>query len=323
MKRFMLYDPETHSVEEGDEQLLAAWAGSGKLIWVDIYAEDLQAERHFLENAFHIHPMAIQDAQRERHPPKYEAFDGYYFLLLKGLSANATATDFDTIQIAMFVGGKYIITRHAEESVSIDTLWRTTLAEPAIFRKKTKAFAPQLGRLVVNRYLGLLFQVEESLDQMEQDLLRDDPTNDQLKALSTYKTRLRKVSRTFTYHEQMFADIRTDNGVTDHGKLSHEFNDTYEQLERVASLARLYYDLASDLIESSISIASHRLNGIMKVLTIITAIFVPLGFLAGLYGMNFEYMPELRNPNAYFILLSVMAGIVLMLLSLFRYKRWM
>jgi magnesium transporter len=319
----MLYDPRTRSAREGDDALLETFGDGGTILWIDLYGEEEQQEQQLLEETFGIHAMAVQDAQRERHPPKYEAFDDYYFLLLKGLSVEATDIDFDTIQIALFVGENYIITRHAEKSLSIDTLWRSTLDHPEILQKGVKSLAPRLGRLVVNRYLALLFQIESSLDQLEQEMLHTDPTDQQLKTLSIYKTRLRKMSRTFTYHEQMFAELRVDPRVTDDGELQHEFTDTYEQLERVESLARLYYDLASDLIQSSISLASHRLNGIMKVLTIITAIFVPLGFVAGLYGMNFDYMPELQFRGAYFLVLGAMAGIVVMLLGLFRYKRWL
>jgi magnesium transporter len=104
--------------------------------------------------------------------------------------------------------------------------------------------------------------------------------------------------------------------------LEHELNDVFEQQERANSLTTLYYELASDLIESYISIASHRLNQVMKILTIITAVFVPLSFLAGIYGMNFENMPELHSASGYF-LLGVMAGIALLLLFIFRKMRWL
>ena len=323
MKRLMLYNPESDTAVEGGEALLEEWRNRGGILWVDLLGEDANAEADFLENEFKVHPMAIQDAQRSRHPPKYEAFQHNYFLLLKGLAPDSVDIDFDTIQIATFVGDNSFITRHDEKSLSIDALWRSQLDDPAIFRKGVKALTPQLGRFVVNRYLALLFSIEESLDRLEQELLSNDPSDHQLTTLATYKTRLRKMSRTFAYHEQIFSELRTDEVATDNGRLTHEFNDTYEQLERVESLSHLYYDLASDLIESSISLASHRLNGIMKVLTIITAIFVPLGFLAGLYGMNFEYMPELQVKDAYFVLLSVMAGIATLLLGVFRYKRWL
>jgi magnesium transporter len=103
----------------------------------------------------------------------------------------------------------------------------------------------------------------------------------------------------------------------------HEQLDVYEHLERIASLSSLLHDLAADLIDGYISVASHRLNQIMKVLTIVTAIFVPLGFLAGIYGMNFENMPELHSPWGYYGLLSVMGLIAGGLLLVFKRKRWL
>lgn len=322
MKRTLLYNTSTGQVTEGDEAQIDTWKAGGHIVWLDLQDEDASSESEFLQQQFGIHPMAIQDAQRDRHPPKFESFGEFYFLLLKGLSPNATDIDFDTIQIAIFVGENFVVTRHSEPSRSVDGLWQSIQDDPSQLEHGSKILTPLLGRQIVNRYLALLFQIESSLDRLESELLGDDPTDDQLTTLATYKTRLRKMSRTFTYHEQIYAFLRTNQETTDNGELEHEFNDTYEQLERVESLARLYYDLASDLIDSSISLASHRLNGIMKILTIITAIFVPLGFLAGLYGMNFDNIPELHYENSYFVLLSVMAVVATGLLTIFRIKRW-
>jgi magnesium transporter len=92
---------------------------------------------------------------------------------------------------------------------------------------------------------------------------------------------------------------------------------------RCQSLAQLHYSLLDDLQNGYIAIASHRLNQVMRVLTVITVIFVPLSFLAGIYGMNFENMPELKNPNGYFILLGVMASVSVGLLALFKRKGWL
>jgi magnesium transporter len=105
--------------------------------------------------------------------------------------------------------------------------------------------------------------------------------------------------------------------------LTHSINDVYEHQERVSSLTQLYYELASDLIDGYISLASHRLNQIMKVLTIITAIFVPITFIAGIYGMNFEYMPELHSKSGYFIAIGVMATIVVTLMIIFKRNKWL
>ena len=89
------------------------------------------------------------------------------------------------------------------------------------------------------------------------------------------------------------------------------------------SLTGLYYELASDLMDGYITLASHRLNHIVKILTIVMAIFVPLSFMAGVYGMNFEYMPELKLRYSYFVLLGVMAAVAAGLLTVFRRQGWL
>ena len=96
-----------------------------------------------------------------------------------------------------------------------------------------------------------------------------------------------------------------------------------DQVQRTASLAELHYGLASDLADAYLGLSAHRLNQVMKVLTIITVIFVPLSFLAGIYGMNFENMPELHSRSGYFVLLAIMVCVVAIQLHLFRRKKWL
>ena len=106
-------------------------------------------------------------------------------------------------------------------------------------------------------------------------------------------------------------------------ELAHEIHDIYEQQERAKSLTELYYELASDLADGYISVSSHHLNQIMKVLTVVMPIFVPLSFLAGIYGMNFEHMPQLHSKSGYFILLGVMISLASASLVFFRKKGWL
>ena len=105
-----------------------------------------------------------------------------------------------------------------------------------------------------------------------------------------------------------------------HGR--HEFNDVFEHTERLVTLSGLYKDLTDDLINGYISVTGHRLNQIMKILTIVTTIFLPLTLLVGVYGMNFEYIPKLKIKYAYFFMLGVMVTIATFLLLMFRKLRW-
>jgi len=321
--RGMLFDTVSGRLHTGGRELIGRWQGDERtLLWFDLGDEPVDEVGRLLREEFGLHPLAVQDALRARHPPKLEDFQDYTFLLFRGLSAPSTDTDFSTIQLALFVGRRFLVTRHSEDSPSTDQLWREAQEYPGRLAAGPAALALRLCRIMVDRYLGILLALEPRLDELEEEIQRQ-PRDEMLGELAGYKSHLKKLRRIFAYHQQVFSGLRTGALPGFGVEVRHELNDVYEHQERAASLSGLYYELAADLIESYLSIASHRLNQIMKVLTIITAIFVPLSFLAGLYGMNFEYIPELRTHSGYFILLGVMAGIAVALLALFRKQRWL
>jgi magnesium transporter len=321
--RCMLSEPAEGRLDTGSRELIDRWqADERTLLWLDMDNEPAAAAAVLLHEEFGLHPLAVQDALRERHPPKLEDFGDYTFLLLRGLSADSRDTDFSTIQLALFVGRRFLVTRHSAESPSTDRLWREVQENPDRLSAGPAALALRLCRIMVDRYLGILLALEPRLEELEDEIL-SSPRDELLGELAGYKSRLKKLRRVVAYHQQVFSELRNGASRLFGAEVVHELNDVYEHQERAVSLSGLYYELAVDLVESYLSLASHHLNRIMKVLTIVTAIFVPLSFLAGLYGMNFENIPELHARSGYFILLGVMAGIVVLLLALFRKMRWL
>jgi magnesium transporter len=321
--RAMLFNPATLEFKSGAMDLLDEWQRrQDALLWVDLWGEDPEEEKRMLVERFGLHPMAVQDAQRERHPPKMEVFDDHVFILLKGLGRDAADFIFDTIQLALFVGRRFLVTRHSDMSPSTDMLWQEMEREQTLFARGSDALALRLSRIVVDRYLNKLLSLEPRIEVLEQEMV-SEPRDEILAELTGYKTQLRKFRRVFLYQVQIFAKLAVHQPPGISPERLHEINDVHENQERANSLATLYYELASDLIDGYISLASHRLNNIIKILTIVTAIFVPLSFLAGIYGMNFENMPELHSRSGYFVLLGVMAGIVVLLLLIFRRRRWL
>ncbi len=311
------------SVEVGGVELVDAWRTEpDTVIWLDLHENPDALESDLLTDELGLHELAVQDAQRNRHPPKLEIFDHYTFLLFKGLHADEENIDFGTIQLALFVSDRFLVTRRSGPSPSTARLWEESGKDQGLFRRGPDALALRLLRIMIGRYLGLVLSLERRLEQLEAEIV-ERPRDEVLSELLGYKTVLKKYRRVFTYHVQILNEVRTHECPGFSPEEAHVANDVYEQQERANSLAGLYYELASDLIDGYISLASHRLNNIMKILTIITAIFVPLGFLAGIYGMNFEYMPELKSRAGYFVLLGVMATIVVSLLYLFKKKKWL
>lgn len=323
MIRAMLYDPRSTETVFGDERLVELWKGDPeKIIWVDLFEIPPDEERLLLERDFNLHPLAVQDATRDRHPPKLERFDDYLFLIFKGLHTDSTLEEFKAIQICLFVGTRFLITRHTGLSPSVESVWDRVTENPAIFRHWPKAIALRLMDRIVRRFVPTLLALEVRLDGIERELF-ERPRDALMSELSGYKSNLKRMRRFFTYHEQMLSELRAHPEPYFGKEHQHELNDIYEQLERSMSLAGLYHEIASDLIDGYLALASHRLNKVMQLLTIFTVIFVPLSFLAGIYGMNFEYIPELRFRYSYFILLGVMAVIVCVQLVLFRRRRWL
>jgi magnesium transporter len=307
MIRAWLFDHSTATCRSGGRELLDDWRTNERTtVWVDLHDIPNDVEEHVMREYFGLHPLAIQDAQRERHPPKVEAFDNHTFLLLKGLDAESQDLQFGTIQIAIFVGPRFLLTRHTGVSPSIDHLWALVETDTTLMASGADALAVSLSRAVVNRYLPILLALESRLDDLEDEMITR-PTDRLLAELVGHKAQLKKLRRIITYHVKLFEQIKTSIPPGIRHDLRHDLNDVYEHLERSMSLAVLYYELASDLMDGYITMASHRLNQVVKTLTIVTTLFVPLSFLAGVYGMNFRYMPELEFRYGYFGALGLMA----------------
>ena len=316
-----------HTIEKstilGGWELLDQWENdSDKLLWINIDGEITDSISDLLQQRLGLHPLGIQDAKQNRHPPKLEAFDDHTLIILKGLPAELENIESKSIQIAIFIAERFMVTRHSEKSTEIEALKQELEKSTELYERGTGAMTTRLGRMVVNRYLKIIMQLEPRLETLEKNLMGD--TGEEILAeLITHKSNLTFIDRIFFYHVDLSKAMTKRRYPGFSLEDSHHLIDIQEQQERGASLTAMYYRLASDLIEGYISVSSHRLNQIMKILTIVTAIFIPLGFLAGLYGMNFEVIPELKYRYGYFVLIGIMATIATVLMIIFRRKKWL
>ncbi len=280
-----------------------------------------------LQEALPLHPLACQDAMRERHPPKYERFPDHSFLIFRYF-AETDGHEFELAPLNLFVGHRFLVTLAPKGAGFVGRLQSKLCRENSIENPPLSRAACQMMRKVMDEYISYLHEIEPRLDELEDSLMSSDEVDEHLSELTAYKSTLKRLRRIFSYQNESLTEVSAELNSEDEPsffpeELQHELHDVYEQQERASSLTLLYYELASDLMEGFLSMASHRLNQIMKVLTMVTSIFVPLGFLAGLYGMNFEWIPELGFRFGYFLLLGVMGVISVGLLIAFRKKRWL
>ncbi|MFO7648666.1 MULTISPECIES: magnesium transporter CorA family protein [Halomonas] len=321
MIRTLMVDAEGR-VMIGGEELIARWRETedGRL-WIDLQGEPMAREREMLE-AFDCHPMAIDDAHRERHPPKIEEFEGHTLILYRGIASFDAELNYAPQQVAQFLGERFLITLHPGQAQSIDRLLANEGSD--LLRLSPEHVALKIMYLSAGYYLDSLLEFENALSDLE-DALMQNGSDALMRQVIGYRSRLVKMRRVFNYHVGItqeltaydYAHLPRDNEDT-----LHAINDVHERFDRLLTLTQMYYDICGDLIDGYISLSSHQLNITMRILTVITAIFVPLTFIAGLYGMNFEHMPELGYRYAYFVVLGIMLGIGLTLVWLFRRKGW-
>jgi magnesium transporter len=305
-------------IRTGDASLIEQWRQQGGYIWLDIQQSlSLTVEKLLAE--FEAHDLAIKDIRRERHPPKVEVFDEHTFVIFRGVKSIDNKLNIKPLQMSFFVGENYLITVHPEASLSIEHHFAQINDYVA---KTPKGLAASIMHYSCGRYLETLLEFDNELVELEDDMLNRG-SDTLLKDLIRYRSQLRKMRRTFDYHEKLseeLIDLWDEN--QDQDAFSHDMRNLYDRCERLASLSSQQYEICGDLVDGYFSLTSHQLNNTMRILTLITAIFVPLSFLAGLYGMNFEYIPELKFKEGYFVLLSVMLLLAAAMIVIFKRKKW-
>ena len=318
----VLFDPKQQTTQVGGEELLAEWKEQkDTLIWINLHNYNESKERLLLED-LGLHELAIQDALRKRHPPKLESYQGHEFLMLRDFEESDSSLELQFSPLSIFIKERILITRHSKKSESIDWLTEKIKRDSELLAEGSAALALQLANHLSRRYVHLLIDFEPRMDILETEMF-DRPNDDLLSEITKLKSRLRYLKRNMNYHKLVAVELKEESPAIFSRELSHQITDFYEQVERSQTIATLFYDVLADLSDGYLALSSHRLNKVMQILTVITVIFVPLTFVAGIYGMNFKYIPELEFKSGYFVVLGFMVVTTITLLALFRRKGWL
>lgn len=319
----ILYNPASKSSKLGGIELLDEWVAlDGSWVWVNISGASDEAGRRLLGERFGVPHLAIQDANRERHPPKLEVFDKLIFIMLRDLLAEDEPHEHRVSQLSLFLGENFLVSRHHYELPSVEAICGAVQSRPETLNAGPAHIAYLICRRIVDNYTPVVLDLEERLAELE-DLVFERPNDDVIELITRYNRSLKRLRRHLVYQRDVIAQLCRPAIPLPLELNQHEFNDVFEHLERLASLCQLNQELASDLLNTHLSLASHRLNHVMRILTITTVIFLPLALLAGVYGMNFQFMPELTWHYGYFGVLTTMAAIVIVLIVAFKRKGWL
>src|SRR5215813_2983298 len=320
----LVYRRGEHKVAEGFtvEQLPELLQDKSAVIWVDMEAPT-PADEQVLLNVFNFHPLTVEDCRENRHYPKVEEFPGYIYFIVHGVTADTSPDRFNTTELDGFLGSNYVITYHHEMFRSINNVKQLLRTSPIACQRGPAFLLHQILDQVVDYYSPVLDDFDERIDQLEAEIFTLKRPNDaileQIMELKRSVLRLRRISA-----KQMDIFYRLSRGEVHliPQPMLPFYRDIYDHLIRVTDLAESYRDLIGGALEAYLSVVSNRMNEIMKVLTIFSAVMLPLTFLAGVYGMNFDNIPELHTKYGYFGIWIVMILVAVIMLSLFWRAGW-
>lgn len=292
------------------------------VIWVDMESPTVDDEQILLD-VFKFHPLTVEDCRENRHYPKIEEFDGYIYFIVHGVTADISPDRFNTIELDGFLGPNYVITYHHAMFRSINNVKQLLRTTPIACQRGPAFLLHQILDQIVDFYLPVLDDFDDRIDRLEQDIFALKRPNSEIltdiMALKRSVLRLRRISG-----KQMDILHRMSRGefVLIPNDMRPFYRDVYDHLIRVVDLSESYRDLISGSLDAYLSVVSNRMNEIMKVLTIFSAIMLPLTFIAGVYGMNFDNMPELHSRYGYFAVIVVMLVVAVGMLMFFKRRGW-
>jgi magnesium transporter len=316
----LLIQPEQVTQLEGlPEQL----PGSG-FLWIDLIHSEKKNWHTLLEklNGVVIHDRHIHDSENASHPSYYDGMDSYEMLIFRGLSQAGQSSDFKTRPAVFFLMPQVLVTIRPEDSVSVAMVKPKLLDMKVRIPRRPAGLMHLLMTIMVDRFLALRNPLSERFESWRNELL--DPTSpfDDWMTVMNYTSDLRKLEHLCEEQMEALQNWRENTSTELDDHINVRLNDLVEHISRVHRFSVTQKQEAESLVQLHFSAVAHRTNEIMRVLTLLSAIFLPLGLIAGIFGMNFEYMPELKIHYGYFLTLGGMLGLALILLVIFKIKRW-
>ena len=307
---------------------IAAAHAEGKRLWVDIDARTPETDA-LLADVLHVHSLAVEDIWNDIGLPKVEDFGEYVQIVLHGvLEEDREGNDVPLAlsELDVLVGRNFIVTHaHDDRVCAIAPVQLEVGRNARLLRKGPAWVAHAILDRMVDEYLPLVDRFDEQIDEVERSILAGRAVVDDqgtIKRILRIKRSLQMLRRTTIYQREMLLRLARAEFDEIPSEAMPFYRDVYDHFARVTELVDSYRDLVSGLLDAHFSMQSQQMNEVMKRLTVISTIMLPLTLIAGIYGMNFEHMPELKWEHGYFLALSTMACVAGLILFYFRQKRW-
>ncbi len=314
---------QIHERELTDVSELSAIRENGLMNWIDIHGFGDTEVLRGVRDAFGLHPLAIADIVNVPNRPKAEDYDDHLFIITAMIRMHVPPVVVQE-QLGLFIGENFVVTMQERRDVdALDPVRGRLRSGRGTLRKSGTDY---LGYAIIDAIIDGYFPVLELLGEYFEDLedeIVDYPTRDTLFEIYQVRRELITLRRTAWPQREALSFVMRDDSRLIGKSTQLYFRDCYDHLVQVIDVIENYRELAGSFVEIYLSGASNRLNEVMKVLTIISTIFIPLSFIVGVYGMNFKYMPELDVWWAYPAVWGVIIVSALTMILAFRKRGWL
>ncbi|PKN83640.1 MAG: magnesium and cobalt transport protein CorA [Chloroflexi bacterium HGW-Chloroflexi-8] len=261
------------------------------LLWVDFIEEDPKVCETIMKDIFEFHPLAIEDALDQNHVPRVDDWGTYLYLVLHAPKFNQNKDEpIETDEVDIFLGKHYLVTYQEKMIPVVEKVWDILKRDERYLLKGTDHLFYKIADDVIAEYMPLAEELDTIIDNIE-DRIFDRPSQELLERIFLLKRSLAHLRRMIAPQREVFNKLaRGDDQIIDRADRVF-FRDIYDHLVRLYDVTESLRDLMGSVLDTYLSAVNNRMNEVMKTLTIITTLFMPLSFMAGFFGMNF-FIPE-------------------------------
>ncbi len=307
--------------DPSEDEMRAAFESKQGLLWVDIEGIT-EADSALLERVFNFHHLAIEDCfSPEIHPPKIDDFDDYLFIIAHGINHVSESDMVETAELAIFLGTNFVVSNHDIHLYSVESVQHLAEADSRPMKRGADFLAHSLIDALVDNVLPTIDRMSDIAEEIEEEVIHR-PQQATLEAILKLKRSTLRIHRVIAPQREVLNRLSRGEFPLINTEAQIFYRDVYDHLVRIEDLNQNIRDRADNALSTYLSSVANRQNETMRVLSIVATIFMPLTLLAGIYGMNFENMPELKLPWGYFAVLGVMGVVIAGVIWRFWASRW-
>lgn len=306
-----------------DQEIQAALRQPEGLLWIDFENPQLDEFDHYLRNIFNFHPLAIEDCQsNEYQTPKVDDFKNYIFIVAHAIQPGGEQNGLATWELDLFLGANYLVSCSSNKAMPpVEAVWQRLNRDERLHGNGSDFLCHAILDHLVDDYMPILDHMDDEIDWLE-DQVMATPDPKTLERILSLKHNIMALRRIVSPLREVVNKLSRDDFPQIDPYSRIYFRDIYDHLVRIQDLSESIRDIVSGALDIYLSSTSLRLNEIMKALTIVSTIFLPLTFLAGVYGMNFRYMPELAQQWTYPVLWGIFFTIGAGMIFFFKRRGW-